>query len=123
VGFVEGDSLGEHHFWGLSPLTNATLRSPEEAPGEAYSALRFMKGQDLQTLSRDVGLTLGYLLGEPGFGFLTDRHLQTLSRELGLALGISAGEPGFAFHHRPSVEDCLVVRYSPRPDQSLVVGY
>jgi len=75
VGFAEGYSLGDHPFWGFSRLTNATLLSQEEAPGEAYSALRFLKDQDLQTLSREVGLTLGYLPGEPGFGFLTNQHL------------------------------------------------
>ena len=42
-------------------------------------------------------MPLGDLLGEAGFGLLTDQHLQILSREVGFALGNSAGEPGFGF--------------------------
>ena len=141
MGFVERYSLVEHLFWGFSRLTNATLLSQEEALGKAYSALRFLKNHDLQTLSREVGLTLVYLLREPGFGFLVDQDLQTLSRELGLAIrdwaveygfgflmdqhlqmlsrevGLaledSAGQPGFGLHHQLSAEDCLVACYSP----------
>jgi len=41
--------------------------------------------------SREVGLTLGYLPEESGFGLVTDEHLQTVSRELSLALGDVAG--------------------------------
>jgi len=48
-------------------------------------------------LSREVGLALGNLAGEPGFSFQTDQHLQMLSREVGLALGDLVGEPGFGF--------------------------
>jgi len=66
---------------------------------------------------------LGDLPGEAGFGLLADQHLQTLSREVGLALGDSAGEPGFGLHHRLSEEDCLVAGYSPRPEETFVVGY
>ena len=97
MGFAKGYSLGEYIFWGFSNLTKTTLLSQEEAPGEAYSALHFLKDQDFQTLSMEVRLTLAFLPGEPVFGVLTDQHLQTLSRELGLALGDWAGEPGFGF--------------------------
>ena len=65
----------------------------------------------------------GDLPGEAGFGLLTDQHLQTLSREGGLALGDSAGEPGFGLHHRLSENDCLVAGYSPRHEETFVVGY
>jgi len=66
---------------------------------------------------------LGDLEGEAGFGLLTDQHLQTLSREVGLALGDSAEEPGFGLHHGLSEKDCSVVGYSPRPEETFVVGY
>jgi len=49
--------------------------------------------------------------------------LQTLSREVGLALGDLAGEPGFGLHPGLSEEDCLVAGYSPRPEETFVVGY
>jgi len=93
--------------------------------------VRFLKDQDLQTLLRAVGLTLGYLPGEPGcclltdknlqsllrevgltlrylpgFGLLTDQSLQTISRGHGLALGDRGGEPGIGLHHWLSEEDC-----------------
>ena len=113
MGFGEGYSLVEHLFWEFSRLTNPTLLSLEEAAGEAYSALHFLKDQDLHTLLREVGSTLGYLPGDPGFGFLTNQHLPTLSRELGWALGHSAGEPGLGLHHWLSEEDSLVVCCSP----------
>jgi len=74
-------------------------------------------------LSSEVGLALGDSAGEAGFGFLTDQHLQTLSREVGLALGDSTGEPGFGLHHQLSVEDCLMAGYSPRHEETFVVGY
>jgi len=67
---------------------NTTLQSQEEVQGEAYSAENFLKNQDLQTLSREVGLTLGYLLGELGFSLLTDQNLQTLRGSLVWPLGI-----------------------------------
>jgi len=60
---------------------------------------------------------------EPGFGFLTEQHLKRLSSEVGLALGDSAAEPGFGLHHQLSEEDCSVAGYSPRPEQTFVLGY
>jgi len=90
-------------------------------PGETGVGL--LTDQHLQTLSREVGLALVDSAWECGFGFLTDQHLQTLLREVGLALGDSAGEPGFGLHKRLSEEDYLVAGYSPRPEETFVVGY
>ena len=84
--------------------------------------MRFLRDQDRQTPKREVGVPLGDLPGEAGFGLLTDQHLHTLSREVGLALEDSAGEAGFGLHHRLSEEDCLVAGYSPRPEETFVVG-
>jgi len=66
---------------------------------------------------------LGDVPGEAGFNLRTDQHLQRPWREVGLALRDSAGEPGFGLHHRLSEEDCLVAGYSPRPEETFVMGY
>ena len=92
-----------------------------DLPGEAGFGL--LTDQHLQALSREVGLALGDSTGEAGFAFLTDQYLQTLSREVGLALGDLAAEPGFGLHQRLSEEDCFVAGYSPRPEETFVVGY
>jgi len=91
-----------------------------DLPGDAGFDL--LTDQHLQTMSREVGLALGDSAEEPGFGFLTDQHLQILSREVCLALQDSVREPGFGLHHRLSEEDSLVAGYSPRPQETFVMG-
>ena len=68
-------------------------------------------------------MPLGDLPGEGRFGLLKDQQLQKLSREVGLALGKSAWKQVSGLHYLLTEENCLVASYSPQPEETFVVGY